>query len=196
MKKRNKIAALTLASIFGLTQTACLGSFNLTQNLHEWNTNATGNKFVNNLLFWVMNIIPVYGAAVFIDAVIFNLIEFWTGSNPIAMNEGEVEKQLYERDGITYEMKATKNNFEITVLNGEKAGEKVHLQYNPSDKSWNKLEENGIALKLVEFNDDMTEVTLFQPNGATITVENNMDNFMALKNQKTWQSTYFYASAE
>src|SRR5690606_39137109 len=114
MKKRNKIIALSLAGMFSLTQTACLCSFNLTQNIHEWNSNATDNKFVNNLLFWVMCIIPVYGVGVFLDAVIFNLVEFWSGSNPIAMEAGEVEKQIYEKDGITYEMKATQNNFEIT----------------------------------------------------------------------------------
>ena len=196
MKKRNRIAAIALASVFGLTQTACLGSFELTQKLHHWNSNATSSKFVNNLLFWVLNIVPVYSIAVTVDAVIFNLIEFWGGSNPIAMEAGEVEKQLYERDGITYEMKATKNNFEITVLDGEKAGDKLHLQYNPAEKSWNKVEDNGTAMKLVQFNEDESEVTIFQPTGKTITVENTMNNFMALKTQKKWQSTYFFASAE
>lgn len=196
MKKRNKFTALFLVSIFGLSQTACLGSFNLTQNIHEWNSNATDNKFVNNLLFWVMCIIPVYGVGVFLDAVIFNLVEFWSGSNPIAMEAGEVEKQIYEKDGIAYEMKATKNNFEITVLNGEKAGEKIHLQYQPEDKSWNKLEADGTALKLVKYNEDNSEVTILQPNGKSVTVANNMDSFMALKSQKKWQSTYFYAFAE
>lgn len=196
MKKRNKVAALFLASIFTLSQTACLGSFNLTQNIHEWNRNATDNKFVNNLLFWVMCIIPVYGAGIFLDAVIFNLIEFWSGSNPIAMKAGEMEKQIYEKDGVAYEMKATKNNFEITVLNGEKAGEKVHLRYNPADKSWNEVKEEGTTMKLVKFNEAENEVTIFQRNGKSITVENNLDSYMALKTQKTWQSTILYASAE
>lgn len=196
MKKRNRIIALCLAGMFGFTQTACMGSFNLTTGLYDWNQDATSNRFVNNLLFWVMLVVPVYEFAFLADFVVLNLIEFWSGSNPTAMEAGEVEKQIYEKNGIAYEMKATKNNFEITVLNGENAGDKVHLRYNPANKSWNKVEEDGTAMKLVQLNEAENEVTIFQKDGKSITLDNNMDSYMALKTQKTWQNTVFYASAE
>ena len=40
------------------------------------------------------NIVPVYGICVFVDAVILNSIDFWTGSNPFASTTIEVDGQL------------------------------------------------------------------------------------------------------
>src|SRR5690606_34333436 len=177
MKKTNKIIAISLLSIFGFTQTACMGSFNLTNGIYDWNEGATSSKIGNNIIFWAFVIVPVYEIALVLDAIIFNLIEFWSGSNPIAMKEGEVETQFYEKDGVAYEMKATKNNFVVSVLNGEEKGEKLHLQYTPESKSWNKVEASGELVELVKYNEDSKEVTIFKPNGESITVENNMDNF-------------------
>src|SRR5690606_4081252 len=121
--------------------------------------------------------------------------EFWSGSNPIAMKEGEVETQFYEKDGVAYEMKATKNNFVVSVLNGEEKGEKLHLQYTPESKSWNKVEASGELVELVKYSEDSKEVTIFKPNCESITVENNTDNFAQLRKQVKWESTYLWASA-
>lgn len=50
------------------------------------------------IIFLVFCAIRVYSFAVFVDAVILNLIEFWTGSNPISMNEGDIEIQYKKRN--------------------------------------------------------------------------------------------------
>jgi hypothetical protein len=68
--------AVMMASLGG-----CYGSFELVKKVHKFN-GTLGNKFVNELGFLVMNIVPVYGVAAFIDAVVLNSIEFWTGRNP------------------------------------------------------------------------------------------------------------------
>ena len=196
MKKKNKIIALSLVSVFAIAQTGCMGSFGLTNSLYSWNEGATGNKFVNNLIFWAFLIIPVYEVTLFIDAVILNLIEFWSGSNPTAMEEGEVETQIVEKDGVTYLMKATKNNFEVTTLDGDKKGEKLHLTYIPEESTWNKVEADGKIQKLVKYNEETAEVTLFKPNGQSITVKNDMDSFTAVSKQLKAESTYMWASAE
>lgn len=60
-----------------------------------------------------MNLIPLYPVVVFVDAVILNLIEFWTGENPIAMQEGEVQEQLITYNGADYKVTATKNQFQF-----------------------------------------------------------------------------------
>jgi hypothetical protein len=101
-----------------------LGSFSAFNNLKDWNQSVSDSRFVNNLIFWGLNIIPVYGLYFFGDAIIFNVIEFWSGSNPIAMQDGDSEIQIVERDGNTFEMIATKNRMEITVLEGPKKGKK------------------------------------------------------------------------
>lgn len=74
------VSVLMLAVMMA-TAGGCYGSFELVQKVHKFN-GTLGNKFVNELGFLVMNIIPVYGVAAFIDAVVLNSIEFWTGKNP------------------------------------------------------------------------------------------------------------------
>jgi hypothetical protein len=80
-----RIVSLALAGL--LTSTAvgtagCYGSFAVTKKLYDWN-GGLGNKFVKTLVFWGLIIIPAYELVTFGDFIIFNLIEFWTGSNPI-----------------------------------------------------------------------------------------------------------------
>ena len=98
---------------------------------------------MNNLIFWGLNIIPVYGLFFLGDAIIFNVIEFWSGSNPIAMKDGDSEIEIVEKEGNTYKMIATKNRMEITVLEGPKKGNRVDLVYRPHEKSWNAVKRNA-----------------------------------------------------
>jgi hypothetical protein len=73
--------------------TACFGKFALTRKIYEWN-DSFDNKFLKTLLFYGLNIIPVYGIGGAVDFFILNLIEFWTGSNPLSMAPGQKEKQV------------------------------------------------------------------------------------------------------
>lgn len=79
MKKSLLAAALALTML----GTSCLGPNNAFNNLNKWNMKVTENKWGNEGIFLVLNIIPVYGLFYFGDIVIFNSIEFWGGSNPI-----------------------------------------------------------------------------------------------------------------
>ncbi len=73
-------SVLVLAAML-VTAVGCYGSFELVKKVHKFN-GTLGNKYVNELGFLAMNIVPVYEVAAFIDAVILNSIEFWTGKNP------------------------------------------------------------------------------------------------------------------
>lgn len=163
--------------------TSCLGSFSAFNGLKNWNQDVTANKFVNNLIFWALNIVPVYSLFMFGDLVIFNLLEFWTGSNPIAMNEGEIETQTIEKNGVRYTMIATKNQMKIRVLSGEKAGKELTLVYEPADKSWNAVQD-GKSVKLSSYEDGMYIVYL--PDGETVEIEPTatQEEGLALINQK------------
>tara|TARA_R110002020_G_scaffold63170_2_gene168759 strand:+ start:135865 stop:136392 length:528 start_codon:yes stop_codon:yes gene_type:complete len=146
-----------------------LGSFSAFNNLKDWNQEISDSKFVNNLVFWGLNIIPVYGLFFIGDAIIFNVIEFWSGSNPIAMNEGETETQIVERDGNTFEMTASQNRMEINVLEGPKKGKKLDLVYRPHEKSWNAIKPNGEIIKLSSFEEGFYIV--YMPNGEQIKID-------------------------
>jgi hypothetical protein len=79
IKRSALVAALCLATL----TSGCYGPFNATRNLHHWNGQVSSNKWANEGVFLLMNIIPVYGLFILGDAIIFNSVEFWTGDNPI-----------------------------------------------------------------------------------------------------------------
>lgn len=79
MKKSLLAAGFALS----LLATSCLGPNNAFNNLNHWNQHVTENKWGNEGIFLVLNIIPVYGLFYYGDILIFNSIEFWGGKNPI-----------------------------------------------------------------------------------------------------------------
>ena len=94
MKVRRIALPFVLAGLISFGTSACMGSFALTKMLYNFNNTITGNKIVNNLIFWVLIWVPVYGGAMFIDGAILNLIEFWTGDNPLAVQLPESDTRL------------------------------------------------------------------------------------------------------
>jgi hypothetical protein len=76
---------LTLTAVAVLGTSGCFGSFNLTRQLWGWNKDVSKEKFVRELVFLGLNIVPIYGVAGLIDALVANSVEFWTGENPISM---------------------------------------------------------------------------------------------------------------
>jgi hypothetical protein len=70
-----------------LSTTGCYGKFAAFNALREWNGKFTSNKFINWLVFLVLNVIPVYGIFFMGDVLVINSVEFWTGSNPVAFGD-------------------------------------------------------------------------------------------------------------
>src|SRR5262245_42637496 len=113
MKKTGLFTMAALMLGIGTLNTGCMGSFGLTKKVYNWNDGLTGNKFADNLVFYLLNIVPVYGVCLALDFYIFNLVEFWSGSNPVAMKEGEREEQVVQgEDGNSYQLTATRNHFD------------------------------------------------------------------------------------
>lgn len=142
MKKFRNIAAGIVLSVSLLAQQGCIGSFQLVTGLCDWNK-GVGDKWVQELVFLGLNIIPVYGLAAVGDAFIFNLVEFWTGSNPLAMKEGEYEEQIITMNGKKYKMVAEKNTLAVITLTGKEKGRKETLQFNEENMAWNLTDARG-----------------------------------------------------
>ncbi|MCK0153131.1 DUF3332 domain-containing protein [Alcanivorax sp. S6407] len=70
--------------------TGCLGQNALFDTVQDWNADATNNKFVNQGISFVFWWLPVYGLTLLGDIVIFNSIEFWTGTNPLSKEGAKV----------------------------------------------------------------------------------------------------------
>jgi hypothetical protein len=91
--------ALVILVVMIATLVGCYGSFELVKKVHKWN-GTFGNKYVNELGFIVLNIVPVYGVAAWIDVVVLNTIEFWTGKNP-SRSSNETVVPLDEKTTLT-----------------------------------------------------------------------------------------------
>jgi hypothetical protein len=91
------IVAITLTA-FAFASSGCFGSFRLVNKVYEINK-GMGSKIVQELVFLVFVILPVYELASLADAIILNTIEFWTGSNPLSMEPGETQERVVEKDG-------------------------------------------------------------------------------------------------
>ncbi len=106
-----KFVIVMLVASFALMSVGCYGSFNLTKKVYNWNGTMEG-KWVKELVFLVINIVPVYGVAAFVDAIVLNSIEFWTGNNPMAST-------IKSEDGTTVAFNV--ENKTMTISYGEKS---------------------------------------------------------------------------
>lgn len=103
--RRTAVLALTAGAL--VATSGCFGSFNLTRKLWGWNKGVSNEKFVRELVFLGLNVVPIYSIAGFIDVVVTNSIEFWTGKNPVDMSSTikvdsatTVKKVAVVKDGV------------------------------------------------------------------------------------------------
>ncbi|HMV42513.1 MAG TPA: DUF3332 family protein [Leptospiraceae bacterium] len=131
---------ILLLLMVGITLTSfanCFGKFSLTRKVYAFNEGIGGGdwagKIIRTLLMYVYFFFFIGGLVFFIDIVILNLIEFWTDSNPLGLNEYNKEGKYvksFSKDGET--LKLTYINFGqklyIDMSNGEKSEQLVVLR--------------------------------------------------------------------
>lgn len=161
MKKSKMTVALAVLLSGSIMFSSCVGSFGLFNRVAKWNQNVS-NKFVNELVFLALNIIPVYGVCYLADALVINSIEFWSGSNPMA-SVGTIKKVQGENGN--YYVKTLENGYSITKEN-ETAS--MDLIFNTESQTWNVVSE-GIDTPLLKMNNDGT-ASLYMSDGSTIKV--------------------------
>lgn len=162
-----KTLFLSAALSILITQTGCFGSFKLVQKIHQFN-DSVNNKVLKNLLFYVLIFFPVYSISSFLDIVIFNLIEFWTGSNPLSMEAGQVEEQFITINGDTYKVTATQNKMSFTKLNGEEFVDMGAMSFDPENYAWN-FEKEGRVNKLATYDLASNSINYYSEDGVVST---------------------------
>lgn len=137
---------LALALALTMTQAACFGSFNLTRTVWKFNRNVSSNQWVQELVFLVLAIVPVYGIAAFVDALVINSIEFWTGNNPVNAGAGmEVgEERIVQLDDGTEAVLVLES---ADTLRIERAGEVIRIRKDAG--TFTTLDEEGNVLSMV-----------------------------------------------
>lgn len=139
-----RIKAALLAIVFSfvvLSQHGCIGSFQLTNNLYNWNKTEVGGKWGSELVFLAFIIIPVYGVTLLADGIVLNTIEFWSGDNPLAMKNGEKETQIVQSGDDSYKVTAEKNKIHVEKLTGENSGEEGEFIWNEESENWTWIGE-------------------------------------------------------
>lgn len=172
MKKNFKFAAVLLS--MSLIFSSCIGSFNLTNKVKDWNE-GLGNKFVNELVFIGMHIIPVYELTILADILVLNSIEFWTGSSALAEKENGT-KIVKNQKGEDVTITSSADGYVIS--NGN---EEVALLFDAADNSWNVAYNNEVT-KLLTIDADNNKAELYLLNGETMDVELNAEGMNAARN--------------
>lgn len=147
-----KVKSVLLAFVFlfvVMSQQGCIGSFQLTNNLYSWNKNELGGKWGSELVFLAFVIIPVYAVTILADGIVLNSIEFWTGDNPLAMQNGEKDTQIVQRGDDTYKLTAEKNKVHVEKLTGKNSGEEGEFIWNEDSENWTFIGE-GKTFELKE----------------------------------------------
>jgi hypothetical protein len=141
-----KLKSILLAFVFltvSLSQYSCIGSFHLTKNLYDWNKNEVGGKWGQELVFLAFIILPVYELALLADGIVLNSIEFWTGSNPLAMKQGETETKIVQHGDDVYQLTAQKNLIHVEIIGGENSGETGEFRFSEQEQTWS-FKGNGL----------------------------------------------------
>lgn len=182
--KKNRLTLVAAIFLSGtILFSSCVGSFGLFNRISSWNQ-SIGTKFVNELVFLALNIVPVYGVAYLADALVINSIEFWSGTNPMA-NVGDVKKVKGENGD--YLVKTLENGYSITKEGEDSA---MELIYNKEANTWNVVAD-GVSTELLKMNNDGTaEMNL--PNGDKMNVTLDAQGMMAAR-QVVMNSSFFAA---
>lgn len=171
MKSKFLTAATACLLLASTGMTSCLGSFQLTNKLLAWNR-TIDNKFVNELVFIALNIVPAYEVACIADLLVLNSIEFWSGESALAQApkviEGSDGKYLVETDA---------DGYTITSLTDRS---KVRLDFDSDSRTWSVEGADGVTYPLVTFVDEsFLKVNI--GGGETMLVENTPESLYALQ---------------
>jgi len=105
--------ALVLVAAVGTLTAGCFGKFQLTRKLYDINQ-SIDEKYVRSAATWVF-VIP-YAVTGLLDFVIFNVIEFWSGENPVA--SAPVTKVFTQGTGRTVLTLSRDGSATVAVIEG------------------------------------------------------------------------------
>lgn len=151
------VAAAALLSFMTMS-TACYGPFNLTKNVYHWNSNMKGSgqindKWMKEIVFFGMIIIPAYQFSALLDMFIFNSMHFWTGESPIKASGMEGDDTKVTTLGETT-IRWTSSENGASVIYEHDGVVNRHATIVTSATGYRLVDENGNLLSEGEYGID------------------------------------------
>ncbi|MGN1246016.1 MAG: DUF3332 domain-containing protein [Muribaculaceae bacterium] len=174
MKKKYFTVALILTVAASISLSSCIGSFQLTNKVLDWNKQV-GGKFVNELVFFAFWILPVYEITGIADLLVLNSIEFWSGRPALS-----AETKIIDGKDARYEVARDMAGYTITNLSNKGT---IRFNFNEADNSWS-VSADGKTVKFMEFVDD-THVRMINPDGTFSPVELTQEGVFAYQQLAT-----------
>lgn len=173
-----RVLACVVLAAFLSVSTGCYGSFAVTKKLYSWN-GTLGNKFVKSMVFFVFGVAQVYTICAVVDAVVLNVIEFWVGSNPMALNADTELQKTVEYNGKTYEATMGHGMITIAETRGPDAGKKITLAFNKNESAW--YLSDGVTSRMIASFDPkpLNTVNLYYPDGSVVSKSLEVVEFAA-----------------
>ena len=162
MRKKHLVVATVIALSASMMMQSCIGSFALFNKVKNWNEHV-GDKFVNEIVFVAMWILPVYELCFAADLLVLNSIEFWSGENPAL---AQAETKVIDGKDAQYLVARNEAGYTITNMTTKQV---TRFNFDAKDNSWS-LENNGQEVKLFTFVDD-THVDVLTRDGSYTRVE-------------------------
>lgn len=182
MRKKHLILVTVVALTASMAMQSCIGSFALFNKVKNWNDHV-GDKFVNELVFVAMWILPVYELSFAADLLILNSIEFWSGTNPAL---AQAETTVVDGKDAQYLVARNETGYTITNTTTKQV---TRFFFDASDNSWS-LENNGQEVKLFTFVDD-THVNMLTRDGSYTTIELSQPGVLAYQQLVGFGGTAF-----
>jgi len=141
------LLAACVLTVSTMSTTGCFGSFAAFEKLKKWNGKVTNNKFINWLIFLILCAIPAYELFFTADILVFNSLEFWTGSNPLALGD-----TYRETDANGNSITAVKmEDGSLYMRLDAKTGERQELVLQKDEEVVRILDAKGSLLKEAAF---------------------------------------------
>ena len=154
---RRLLVAIVL-TCFMAVSTACYGPFNLTKNVYHWNSNVKGSgqindKWMKEIVFFGMLIVPAYMFSALLDTFIFNPMHFWTGESPIKAFDVQNDGTRVATVGkTTIRWTSFKDGATVTYERDGVVERRARIVANAT--GYRLIDENGSLLSEAEYGTD------------------------------------------
>ena len=182
MRKKHLVVATVIALSASMMMQSCIGSFALFNKVKNWNEHV-GDKFVNEIVFVAMWILPVYELCFTADLLVLNSIEFWSGENPAL---AQAETKVIDGKDAQYLVARNETGYTITNMTTKQV---TRFNFDAKDNSWS-LENNGQEVKLFTFV-DANHVDVLTSDGSYTRVELSQAGVLAYQELVGFGGTTF-----